>query len=1111
MKHIILATCILLLSACHPIPEETSDQALFQSLTPAQTGIDFNNQLTVTDSVNFFTYGYFYMGGGVAMGDFNQDGLQDVYFTGNMVANKLYLNQGELKFQDITTEAGVAADDRWITGCAVVDINADGKDDIYVSVAGKWTSRKNILYINLGNDEHGIPKFEDQAEAFGLADEGGSIQTTFFDYDQDGDLDVFVANYEPTPFGYTTREYKRLIEQVTWEQSDHLYRNNGDQTFTDVTAEAGMLRFGLSIGVIANDFNHDGFTDLYVSNDFHSPDFFYLNKGDGTFEEISHQSLQHTAFYGMGIDAADYNNDGQMDFMQLDMAPADNFRSKANMASMDIPRFWEMVNNGFHYQYMYNTLQTGQGVRPDGTPFFAETAKLSRMDKTDWSWACLFADYDNDGYKDLYVTNGTRRDINNRDYFNWLERVDVSLKVKYKKLSVQELTDRMPFKKIDNPIFRNEKGQKFVQANTDWGLKYEGFSNGAAYADLDNDGDLELIVNNIDTTAAIFKNLATEQKRNNYLQIQLQGPANNPQGLGTKIELTNQGITQYHEHTTVRGFQSSVAQHIHFGLGANLQVESLRIIWPDGKTQQLKNIEANQRLQITYSDANAQNIASTPAHPVFKQLDSTTNLHFLHRENAFNDFDREVLLPHKMSAFGPALATGDVNRDGMEDIYVGGAKGQDGCLFLSENGKYNSCILIEGAENEDTNALFFDADGDGDLDLYIVSGGNEEEAGHRYYKDRFFENDGKGHLTLLNDALPLSAHSGSVVISADYDGDGDEDLFVGSRQIPGLYPSPPSSMLLENISTQSEIRFRDVTDTQAPDLQALGMVTDALWDDYDGDQDLDLIVVGEWMPVSLIENTGNHFQLAQNKHFTQTTGWWNAIAKADFDQDGDMDYVVGNLGLNYKYKASPEASFDVYAGDFDENGKQDIVLGYYQDGIQFPVRGKQCSSEQIPDLKKKFKNYDAFATAELQQIYTPTKLENSNHYQAKEFGHIYIENLGKGEFTYHRLPTSTQISSINAIEILDFNQDGNLDMVMGGNLFHAEIETPRADACYGWLLQGDGKGGFEHLSYAQSGLDIPFQTKDIRLINSRSNPLLIFANNDAPLAVFQFDDLHPLP
>ncbi len=1107
MKALLLSACSILalfLTSCHPIPEETASQALFQSLTPAQTGIDFNNELTVTDSINFFTYGYYYMGGGVAIGDFNQDGLQDVYFTGNMVSNKLYLNIGELKFKDVTQDAGVGADDRWITGCAVVDINADGKDDIYVSVAGKWASRKNILYINKGNDENGIPKFEDQAEKYGLADAGGSIQTAFLDYDQDGDLDVFVANYEVTPFFYTSTEFKKLIDNVTWEQSDHLYRNNGDQTFTDVTEEAGLLHFGLSIGVICNDFNNDGFTDLYVSNDFESPDYFYLNNGDGTFKEISQQSLQHTAFYGMGIDAADYNNDGNMDFIQLDMAAADNFRSKANMASMDIPRFWRMVDYGFHYQYMYNALQTSQGVRKDGTPFYAETAKLSGLDKTDWSWACLFADYDNDGFKDLYITNGTRRDINNKDYFKWLERVDVSLKVKYKKLTMQELTERMPFKKLDNPIFKNDRGQKFIQSNNDWDMHYEGFSNGAAYADLDNDGDLELIVNNIDTTAAIFKNLSTEHKKNNYLQIQLLGPLTNPHGLGARVELENQGVTQYQEHSLVRGYQSSVESLIHFGLGASQQVESLLVIWPDGKVQQLNDIPANQRIQLRYEDARVRKPVEMTQKPVFSPADSALGLSFFHHENAYNDFEREVLLPHKMSAFGPALATGDVNGDGQEDVFVGGAKGQKACLFLSdvESGQFEKDFSIGDEAYEDTDALFFDADGDGDLDLYIVSGGNEEEAGHRYYADRIFENDGKGRFSLLSDALPLSAHSGSVVIHADYDGDGDADLFVGSRQVPGLYPSPPSSMLLENISGPSGIRFRDVTDTQAPDLQALGMVTDALWDDYDGDNDLDLLIVGEWMPISLLENTGQRFHLRQNEAFVQTTGWWNTITKADFDQDGDMDYIAGNLGLNYKYKASAEASFDVYAGDFDDNGKQDIVLGYYQDGIQFPVRGKQCSSEQMPDLKKKFKNYDAFASAELKEIYTPSKLENGLHYQAREFGHIYIENLGNGAFSYKRMPIGTQISSVNALQVLDYNQDGNLDILMAGNLFQSEVETPRADACYGWLLEGDGKGDFRQLPYEVSGLDIPYQTQAVSLINIRNQSLLIFANNNAPLSIF---------
>lgn len=1094
---------LLILVSCAPT-NTTEEKKVFQTLSPEESGIYFINTLTVSNQMNFFEYGNYYLGGGVAVGDFNRDGKSDLYFTGNMVTNSLYLNQGNLKFQDITKKAGVAADNRWMTGCAVVDINADGWDDLYVSVAGKWSSRKNILYINQGLNENGIPTFEDKAEEYGLADEGFSIQTTFLDYDNDGDLDVFVANYPYTQFNYSVKQYKQLMNQVTLEQSDHLYRNNGDNTFTDVTKEAQVLGYGLALGVLANDFNKDGWTDLYVSNDFHTPDYFYLNKGDGTFQEISKESVQHTAFYGMGIDAADYNNDGLLDFIQLEMAPADNFRSKANMDSMDPNRFWTMVDSGFHYQYMYNALQTAVGIRENGLPFYAETAKLSGLHKTDWSWACLFADFDNSGFKDLFITNGVRKDINNKDYFAWLRELEKNnrqSRIKYEGLTLPELIEKMPAQKLDNPIFENINGEKFRQANTDWGLQYEGFSNGAAYADLDNDGDLELIINNVDSTAAIFKNFTVENGHHNYLAIELIGSAANPKGLGTKVSLEYEGNTQYHEHTTVRGFQSSVGQKLHFGIGSSTLIDQISITWPDGKQQTLSNIQANQTVQIDYAKAQRA-VADTDKKQALFQLVSQGGIpEFFHQENDYDDFQREVLLPHKMSAFGPALATGDVNGDGIEDVFIGGAKGQAPCLILSSN-NYEACIALTGTKHEDVDALFFDADGDQDLDLYVVSGGNEAEEGDAFYKDRIYRNDGQGNFTLLANSLPNIATSGSIVISTDYDQDGDQDLFVGSRQIPGRYGLPATSFLLENVSTKSDIKFNSIA---VADLSELGMVTDALWDDFDSDGDQDLIVVGEWMPVTFIENKNGSFHIKGMPDFdTQTVGWWNTIEKADFDQDGDNDYLLGNLGLNYKYKASQDASFDLYAGDFDKNNQHDIVLGYYQEGIQFPVRGKQCSSQQIPDIKEKFASYNEFASAGLSQIYTPQALDNGLHYQATEFAHIYIENLGKSTFSHKPLPLSTQISSVNAIEIFDFNKDGHLDIVMGGNLMNAEVETPRGDACYGWLLLGDGKGNFAHQDFATSGLYVPYETRKVKLMNSENNPWLLFANNDGPLKIYKF-------
>ncbi|MEM9984664.1 MAG: FG-GAP-like repeat-containing protein, partial [Bacteroidota bacterium] len=774
--------------------------------------------------------------------------------------------------------------------------------------------------------------------------------------------------------------------------------------------------------------------------------------------------------------------------------------------------FWQMVNYGFHHQYMYNALQTAQGVRADGTPFYAETAKLSGLDKTDWSWACLFADYDHDGYKDLFVTNGTRRDINNKDYFNWLERVDISLKVKLKELSVQDLTDRMPFKRVDNPIFQNQKGRRFQRINDQWGLNFEGFSNGAAYADLDNDGDLELIVNNIDSAACIFRNLTTETRDQHYLKVKLKGPQTNIEGLGAKLTFFYQGHQQFVDHTRVRGYQSAVGASIHVGLGSHSVVDRILVNWPDGKVQWLQNIDADQTLMINYAKAQAPDEPPRSQPTLFSAHSLNEDPSLLHQENPFDDFAREVLLPHRMSGLGPALAVGDVNQDGNDDLFLGGAKDRPGRLVLTQaDSPYIQEIMpLAGKAHEDVDATFFDLNGDGFLDLYVVSGGNEEAEGDPSYQDRIYQNDGTGHFTWIPEALPNHLVSGSTVKEVDLDLDGDLDLLVGGRQSPGAYPLPADSRLLENISEAGQIRFRDITQTHAPELLGIGMLTDALWDDYDQDGDVDLVVVGEWMTPTVLENHQGHLK-KRDEWIGPSVGWWNTLVKADFDRDGDQDYVLGNLGLNYKYQASKEATFDIYAGDMDENGQLDIILGFDEHGVQFPVRGKQCSSQQIPKLGERYMSYNAFAKASLQQIYSVAFLDASLHYQANEFAHLYLENLGNGDFRPRQLPLSTQISSINAIEVMDVNRDGNMDMILAGNNFQSEVETPRNDAGFGWVLLGDGQGGFVQAPFAETGLFVPYETRHLRRASIGEQTLMIFANNNAPASVFAWKDRRQVP
>ncbi len=1082
---------------------------IFQQLSPKESGLTFSNNLKEDSTINYFTYPYIYMGGGVAVGDVNNDGLQDIYFTGNMVENKLYLNKGNLKFEDITTKANVASDDRWVTGVTMTDVNGDGWLDIYVSVSGKFTTTKNQLFINQGV-ENGIPVFTEEAEKRGVADEGKSTQGTFFDYDKDGDLDLYVANYPATGFKTPAYSYAIFLEKKDPIKSDKFYRNTGDGTFEEITNEAGLLNFGLSLSATVGDFNQDGWEDIYVSNDFASPDHFYFNNGDGTFTDKIKEVTQHTAFFGMGTDVADFNNDGLLDILQMDMTPEDNRRNKANMASMNIAGFWEIVNYGLGYQYMQNSVQLNNGIGEDGLPHFSDISRITGMSSTDWSWAGLLADLDNDGWKDVFITNGTRRDINNKDYFNKIEKATYQEKKEFENL---DLTLNMPSEKVDNYAFKNNGDLTFSPAIKDWGLSFEGFSNGASYADLDNDGDLEVIVNNIDAPSVIYQNKTVDLGKGNFLRIHLQGNKKNPLGLGTKVTLKNKGQTQYQESTMTRGFQSSVEPMIHFGIGKEDSVEELTITWSDGKEEVLKNISANQVLKIDYNNAQKINAPTTGfTSKLFSNITSKSGVDFSHLENEFNDYKHEILLPHRYSMNGPALAVGDVNGDGLDDFYVGGAMNQRAALYLQNKNETFDLTpqdMWNGeAAYEDIGASLFDADLDGDLDLYVVSGGNEAKANTKHYQDRLYLNDGKGKFEKNNNALPSILVSGSRVKVGDYDGDGDLDLFVGGRIVPRAYPKPVKSFILKNEYKETGVlKFTDVTEEVAPELLEAGLVTDAVWLDYDLDKKLDLVIVGEWMPITFLKNNGSSFENKTEKYgLDKSTGWWYSIVADDFDLDGDVDLVAGNLGLNYKYKADKNESFDVYANDYDKNGKLDIVLGYYHDGVQYPLRGKQCSSEQIPAIKVKYKDYNTFADASLEDVYSTQDLETSLHYQAWNFASSYIENKGNEEFEIRNLPNEIQLSSINGIIAEDFNSDGNLDLLVAGNLYSSEVETPRNDASYGKLLLGNGHGDFTPTSFFESGFYLKKDTKDLAKLKTKNGVIIISANNNAAVELFKLEN-----
>lgn len=1072
----------------------TLDTPIFKSLSAEQTGIDFSNDLTETDSLNYLNYAYMYMGGGVASADFNNDGLIDLFFTGNMVANKLYQNKGSLQFEDVSNKAGVAGDKRWFTGVTTADINGDGFMDVYCSVGGKYGPKENLLYINNGD-----MTFTERGAEFGLADIGNSVQATFFDYDLDGDLDLYVANYPPTRFNAPNTYYAFKQSTVNDVETDNLYRNDGD-SFTKVTDEAGIRNFGLSLSATVGDLNQDGWPDIYVSNDFSSPDFLFMNNGDGTFTDQVRTTTGQVAFYGMGVDIADYNNDGLLDIFQVDMDAPNNRRAKANMASMNPQLFWSTVNSGFHYQYMHNCLQLNTGNTDNNLPSFSNVSRLAGISSTDWSWGPLVADLDNDGWKDLFVSNGTRREVNNRDFFKALE------KGANPEESLLEKTLKIPSERIDNFVYRNKGDLTFERVNDKWGISFEGFSNGAVYVDLDNDGDLEIVVNNIDDKASVFEN--TSSNINKFIKIRFEGTPQNKFGLGTKVEIETNNLKQVQELTLSRGFQSSVAPELHFGLGASEIIDKLKITWPDGKQQELSGIKANQALLISYVDASSSEPSKQENNVTFKDVTTELALNHEHEENLYDDFVNEVLLPHRTSMYGPYLSTGDINGDGLQDFYISGsATFRSGLYFQTKEGFARQNSSVEKDHYfEDMGSVMFDADGDGDLDLYVVSGGNEFEPNSTMLLDRLYINDGKGNLTRAMEGIPSITSSGARVYAEDFDNDGDLDLFVGGRLVPRNYPAPARSYLLENRSTSEAISFVDVTKEIAPELEKPGLVTAVSFSDFNKDGWKDLIVVGEWMPIRIFKNTKGEFkEISKEMGMDETTGWWFSIASGDFDKDGDEDFMLGNLGLNYKYKSTEDQTFDIYWNDFDKNNKNDIVLSYYNDGEKYPVRGRECSSQQIPTIKAKFKNYESFANATLVDIYTEEDLEASLHYQVNTFASVYLENKGD-QFVISQLPNLAQLSSVNQIITHDYDKDGNLDAVIGGNLFGSEVETPRNDAGKGMLLKGDGKGGFKAVPYTESGLFLNKDVKDMVMIKVKDKHMILVANNDDLMQIIAFKE-----
>ena len=1089
--------------SCRFIDE--SHNRMFKLHTSSQTGIYFNNALDETHEDNIITYQDFYSGGGVSIGDINNDGFADILFTGNMVPPRLYLNLGNLKFEDITESSGMNHSGKgWFTGTTMTDINNDNYLDIYICKSGMFApdDRQNLLFVNQGDNT-----FKEQGMDYGLNHPGYAVNATFFDYDNDGDLDMFLVNQGPEKFA--TEDLDRLRVESHPFCGDKLFENTGNG-FADVTDKAGIISsiIGFGHGVAIGDINKDGYEDIYVSNDFFEHDYIYLNNGDKTFREVVKQSTKHISYYSMGNDMADFNNDGWLDIMVLDMVAEDNKRLKENLGGMNENTFRNRVEMGFHHQYMFNVLHLN-----NGNETFSEIGMLAGVSSTDWSWGPLFADFDNDGFKDLFITNGIRKDIRNIDWgetYRVLSR-STSGKVEFQDSQWDLLLHTMPTKKVVNYMYHNNGDLTFSKTMKDWGLDIPSFSNGVAYGDLDNDGDLDLVVNNIDEPAFVYENRKNQDENNHYLRMKFHGPGQNKLALGTQVILFIHENIQYQQLYLTRGYRSSVEPVLHFGLGEAENVDSIHVIWPDHKLTVLRDIAANQQLILNYANAHLQDYASS-ALPQYYFRDVTNDiaLNHSHVENEFDDYQRELLMPHMLSKSGPALAVGDVNGDKLDDFFIGGAFRHAGHLFIqTPQGTFidseNNC-WFDDRNFEDVGVLFLDVDMDDDLDLYIVSGGNEFKPGLSLLQDRLYKNDGNGRFERAKDALPDIRTSGAVVVPYDLDSDGDLDLFIGGRTVPGQYPLPADSYLLKN----EDGRFIDITDEIAPQLRQLGMVTAAVWTDINNDKYIDLIVAGEWMPISIFRNLNNRFERIENidNGLDHSRGWWWSLVSDDFDGDGDNDLVAGNMGENFKYKPSPEEPLELYRFDFDQNGQPDIVMGYYSEGELYPVKGLKQSSQQIPELIEKIPSYNDFAVATLDQIYGKENLRAALYYQAETFASCYIENKGNGQFKMHPFENYAQISNQNSILIQDVDEDGRKDLIMAGNFYPVEVETIRTDAGFGNWLKGDGKGHFHAIPAYESGLYVDGDVRDMKLIHIQGRQIILVARNDDYMSAVEILSAH---
>ncbi len=1106
--------------------QEDSAGPLFEKLTPRQTSITFENSVEEDSLFNSINYLYFYDGGGVAVGDLNNDGLADIYFTANMYRNRLYINKGNFQFEDITETAAVGGGtDGWSTGVTMADVNGDGFLDIYVC-RSNYLHKKgaNQLFVNNGD-----LTFTERAREYGLAHMGLSRQAAFFDYDLDGDLDMYLLNHSVHSKD-TYGSVKKLRPVQDDEAGDKLFKNDGGR-FIDVTAESGIYEsiLGYGLGVAIGDINWDGYPDIYISNDFHEDDYLYYNNGDGTFTEAMRRSMGHVSSASMGNDIADFNNDGLLDIVVLDMLPEKEKIRKSSIAA-DAHDIYDMkLHFGYYHQLRRNTLQLNRGPSTNTGAeskvtyhLFSEIGQLAGIHATDWSWAPLFVDMDNDGYKDIFISNGIFRRPNDLDYLKYIKQKEIQIGVigrtegstptPINMDNLSEVVKHMPSVPQANYAFHSTGDLTFMNRASQWGLGDPGFSSGAAYADFDNDGDMDLVVNNVNSPAAIYKNMLYQVDKEplsdtNYLKVRLRGQGRNTFGIGAKVVLHYGDKIFFQELMPTRGFQSSVQPTLNFGLGDINRLDSLEVIWLTGEYQVLQNLEINQIITLSQAEAKATYtyLSETNKQPIFQDISSKVKLDHKHKENKFVEFNREPFIPHFLSTEGPAFAIKDVNGDGLEDLYLGGAKHEPGAIFLQDRQsgfKAMDDVFLQDKLNEDVDAVFFDADGNDLPDLYVVSGGNEFFGRAEALRDRLYLNEGGGRFRKTQGMLPEIFANGACVKPADIDNDGDMDLFVGSRSVPRLYGIIPQSYLLIN---DGQGKFTDETLYRAPDLSEVGMVADAIWVDLNQDTYEDLIVVGEWMPISVFHNqNGKLIDVTQKYGLQGTNGWWNTVAVADFNQDGFFDLVAGNLGLNSILKTSDDKPVQMFINDFSGNGKLDQILTYFQHGKAYPLASAEQMFTNIPSLRATYPTYADFAGKSVQDIFSNKQLETARIHKATEFASILLINNGDETFNITRLPIEAQFSPMYAILVDDFNIDGFPDILLGGNFSGVPPDQGRYDASYGSFLLGDGTGKFVALTLQESGFVVSGEVRQIKALRSVSGrTLLLVARSNDTVLLFQ--------